>query len=187
MGGLDAGAAGADGAVQRLDGGEVRREPDGALSTVADATSTTVCAPSEQVLPVSQPAYHREGPIDYPDPPPVGGDHNPCWGKWGVYSPDRPLEVEHWVHNLEHGGVVYLYNCADGCADEVAQLAKFVKGRQQALLTPYAGLTTRFAVVAWGVRITSDCFAQDAFEGFYRQHVNMGSEKITSDPPASCL
>ncbi|MDB4986102.1 MAG: putative rane protein [Myxococcaceae bacterium] len=182
VGGLDGGP------VAALDGG-LEHQPDGARGDAGRGplTPATACAPVAQVLPVTAPAYHRTGKIDYPDPPPVGGDHNPCWGKWGVYDASSPLAVEHWVHNLEHGGVVYLYNCADGCADEVAQMASFVDGRTQAILTPYAALPTRFAVVAWGVRITSDCFDKTSFERFYSEHVNHGSEQISSDPPSSCL
>jgi hypothetical protein len=177
-GGLDGGAA--------LDGSGAVLGSDAALDGAAPGEDApAVCAPTEQTLPVSSPAYHREGTILYPDPPPVGGDHNPCWGTWGVH--DMPLAAEHWVHNLEHGGVVYLYHCPDGCADEVAQLTTFVRGRQQALLTAYDALPTRFAVVSWGVRSTSDCFDLASFTRFYSEHVNQGTEQISSDPPASCL
>jgi len=69
-------------------------------------TVCTTCGDCEEERPVES-ASHLLGPIDYPDPPPAGGDHNPCWTTWGVHADVVP--VERWVHNLEHGGVVYLY------------------------------------------------------------------------------
>jgi hypothetical protein len=189
---LDAGRP-LDGAVSTPDAGVITL-PDGAV-VLDDAQVATppmqpqdgACAPAEQLLPVTAPAYHRTGTIAYTDLPPVGGDHNGCWGKWGVWEADAPLPAERWVHNLEHGGVVVLYRCPEGCAREVAEMTRFVQGRQQALLTPYAALPTRFAVVSWGARVTSDCFDTGVLERFYRAHVAQGPESISSDPPTSCL
>ena len=150
--------------------------PDGSL---------TCPPPEEMTVPLTPPFAHITGPIDYPDPPPAGGNHNPCWGAWGVH--DRELADELWVHNLEHGGVVYLYNCPDGCPDEIETMAEFVFGQTQALLTPYSELPTRFGVVAWGVRLLTNCFDEATFRRFYVEHVNMGPEKIASPPSADCL
>lgn len=143
-------------------------------------TATGQC---EQSLPVLS-ANHVNGPIAYPDPPPVGGDHNPCWGTWGVH--DQPLAAEHWVHNLEHGGVVALYHCPDGCAAEVKQLGDWVRGRRLALLTEYDALPTRFGVVAWGHRLLTDTLDLRAFQAFYDAHVDHGPESIDGPPPSSC-
>jgi hypothetical protein len=143
-----------------------------------------VCATREQQLTVST-AWHVTGDVVYTDLPPVGGDHNQCWADWGAH--EREVADEKWVHNLEHGGIVFLYSCANGgCANEVDTLRVFVSGRTQALLTPYAALPTRFAVVAWGVRLTTNCFDMPAFQRFYQQHVDNAPESIASDPPRSC-
>lgn len=139
--------------------------------------------PSEQVLPVTG-AAHINGPLDYPDKPPVGGNHNPCWARWGVH--ERELAAERWVHNLEHGGVVFLFRCETGCATEALALASIVEQNPQAILTPYAALPTRFAAVSWGVRLTSDCFDQARFQRFYDEHVGNGLEQVSSNPPSSC-
>jgi hypothetical protein len=138
---------------------------------------------SEQVVPVTG-AAHVNGPLDYPDKPPVGGDHNPCWARWSVY--ERELSTERWVHNLEHGGVVFLFRCDGDCASEVLAMANVVNTNPQAILTPYAALPTRFAVVAWGVRLTSDCFDLARFQRFYDEHVGHGLEQVSSNPPSSC-
>lgn len=45
--------------------------------------------------------------------PPTSGQHYNVRGEapltWGFYA--RPFPPEDWVHNLEHGGVVILYDC----------------------------------------------------------------------------
>lgn len=129
-------------------------------------------------------AFHVAGDVVYPDPPPVGGNHNQCWAKWDVY--DQELADERWVHNLEHGGVVFLYRCPAGCRDEIDTMKVFVSGRTQALMTPYAALPTRFALVAWGVRLTTNCFDMPAFQSFYDAHVDNAPESLPDDPPRSC-
>jgi hypothetical protein len=152
------------------------------VATVARGicTATGEC---EQAIAVRS-ASHANGPIAYPDPPPVGGDHSPCWGAWGVH--DQPLGAEHWVHNLEHGGVVALYHCPAGCAMEVKQLGDWARGRRLALLTEYTALPTRFGVVAWGYRLLSDTLDLRALQAFYDAHVDHAPESIDSPPPSSC-
>lgn len=124
---------------------------------------------------------HVEGGVDYEDVPPTSGDHDPCWAPWGVYATEIP--DERWVHNLEHGGVVLLYDCPDGCPDEVAQMEAIIAERAvHGILTPYAALPTRFAAVAWGYRLTTDCFDVDVLDTFWDAHVDRAPESITSDP-----
>ena len=138
-------------------------------------------------MPVTS-AGHVDGPVVYPDPPPTSGDHNPCWAVWGVHTDAVP--AERWVHNLEHGGVVFLYNCPpSGCgsdADALAQITAFVSAHPLALMTPYTGMTQRFAVVSWGHRLVSSCVDADAATRFYEAHVNWGPESISSNPDPSC-
>jgi hypothetical protein len=146
----------------------------------------------EEAVPPAAESPHVTGGVDYPDPPPTSGEHDPCWAPWGVH--DDELPDERWVHNLEHGGVVLLYNCdggssagPDGCADEVAELAASVEARGQfGILTPYSLLPARFAAVAWGHRYVTDCFDPDALSSFWDSHVNQAPESVTADPGASC-
>jgi hypothetical protein len=127
---------------------------------------------------------HRPEPIAYGDNPPMGGDHASCWSKFGVHTSAVP--EARWVHNLEHGAVVFLYNCPDGCEAEVTQLEALARGRAFALVTPNARLPTRFAAVAWGVRLLSECLDRDAFAEFYEQHVDKAGESTTAPPPGGC-
>ena len=158
------------------------RGPDanGGDSGLGICTDSGDCDESVEV----GPPEHQQGSIDYPDPPPAGGMHNPCWGSFGVH--EDPLPAENWVHNLEHGAVVYLYECPDDCDADVAKLRDLVEGRPFALLTPYSGLSTRFAVVAWGHRLESDELDLDAFAAFYDAYSDLGPESTTSGPPSGC-
>lgn len=142
------------------------------------------CGPLvEQAVEVTS-AQHVAAPITYPDPPPAGGQHNPCWGTWGVH--ERELEDDRFVHNLEHGGVVFLYNCPGGCAAEIEALRAIVQARDLAIVTPYAALPTRFGVVSWGYRMLSDCFDRASFERFYVEHRDHGLEQYAGNPDPSC-
>ena len=129
--------------------------------------------------------HHQSGGISYPDRPPAGGPHDPCWTTWGVH----PTEVrdENWVHNLEHGGVVFLYNCPSGCDADVAKLTKLVDALNVwAILTPYSLMSSKFAVVSWGHRVTMDCDDLVGVEKFYEDHVDQAPESGTSNPPEAC-
>jgi hypothetical protein len=127
---------------------------------------------------------HTTDPVNYPDLPPTSGPHNPCWATWGVH--DSPIAPEHWVHNLEHGGVVFLYNCPDGCAADVATLTQLVNTHTRTVLTEYDQLPGRFAVVAWGRRIVSSCVDTATFAKFYTENFDHGAESDRDDPPSTC-
>ncbi len=131
-------------------------------------------------------AEHVEGEVEYADTPPMGGDHNACWTTWTAHTTEVP--EENWVHNLEHGGVVFLYNCPDGCEEEVTALTAFVADLPtgRGLLTPYAAMASEFAAVAWEHRLLTRCLDLDAFQTFFDEHVAQATEDVTADPAAGC-
>jgi hypothetical protein len=149
-----------------------------------EAKLCTTSGDCEEELAVPN-ANHLTGDIDYPDVPPVGGPHNPNWGAWGVHA--EPLADECWVHNLEHGGVVVLYNCPEGCADDVARLETFVIDHRRTLLTEYPALPRRYAVVAWGHRLSMDVLDVDTMDVFYTLHFGQAPESLDDPPRSSCL
>jgi len=175
----DAAASGRDAATNDLQAGDAGLGASGNPNRICTATDDC------EELVALDPAAHVSGGINYADPPPAGGPHNSCWGEYGVH--DTPLADERWVHNLEHGAVVYLYRCPDGCDAEVQDLADLASSRPLALVTEYLDLPTRFGAVAWGVRLLTDAFDQDAFEAFYAAHSDHAPESIGSGPPSSCL
>lgn len=156
--------------------------PNQQLYEGADAGA---CPVEETMFPDAGWGHYVGDPIvDYPDPPPIGGPHHSCWLEWGVY--DDELRDEKWLHNLEHGDIVYLYRCPDGCPDEVAALKELVTGREHALLTPYSELPRRFAAVAWGYRLVTNCFDPVLFQRFWTNHVNRGRESDPGPVPDVC-
>jgi hypothetical protein len=118
---------------------------------------------------------------------PTGGNHHPCWAAWGEHT--KPPGDERWVHNMEHGGVVFLYRCPDGCEAEVEQLRNYAATLPQGtwVLAPEPNLSSRFGVVAWGFKLQTDCFDLDATSAFYDLHEGNGPEATSMAPPAQCL
>jgi uncharacterized protein DUF3105 len=106
--------------------------------------------PSEGATHVAEPTA-----IAYVANPPASGPHWPMWQEpWGAYPMELPRE--RWVHNLEHGGIVLLYNCPEGCPDVVTALEGLrnqtppdVFMTQRLLITPDSAMPHRVAAVAW--------------------------------------
>ena len=68
---------------------------------------------------------HRTDPADhvYVANPPASGPHYPVWAAWGVH--DDVVERGSWVHNVEHGGVVFLLGPGASADAEAAMRAAF--------------------------------------------------------------
>ena len=144
----------------------------------------TTCGACEEIQEVVS-AMHTSTPVTYADPPPSSGPHNPCWASWGIHE-EAMVPAERWVHNLEHGGIVYLYNCPMGCDEERAALAKLVAKRGHAVLTAYPALPMRFGVVSWGHRLVSECMDEMAFDAFHVRNAEHGPESNMSAPNPMC-
>ncbi|MCB9545499.1 MAG: DUF3105 domain-containing protein [Myxococcales bacterium] len=122
-------------------------------------------------------------PITYADDPPASGDHRGEWARWGAYS---ALPPQRWLHNLEHGGVAFLYHpCAD--AADVEALRAVIRARVAVdpafryILTPYADLPAAVAVVAWEWRYLAPCVQADVMDAFIDQHYRQAPEDIAAD------
>jgi hypothetical protein len=88
--------------------------------------------------------------IEWMNEPPHSGKHFPVWSSAG--EKDEPVERGYWVHNLEHGWIVLLYNCPDGCDAELDLLREVLDARDEhdILLTPDPLLEgSRFAAISW--------------------------------------
>ena len=129
--------------------------------------------------------YHTWDPIDYADRPPAGGPHNYCWTDWTVH--DEVVLDDNWVHNLEHGGVVLLYNCPDGCPEDVAAMATLATSLgDYVVMTEDPEMDSRFAMTAWFYRLKTDCFDEARAAQFYADHVSQGPEATMSSVPEAC-
>lgn len=124
--------------------------------------------------------------IEYQNDPPSSGPHYPSPVQWGLYM--EPVPPGHWVHNLEHGGIVLLFECpADGCDAIQAELAELLDvipldGRfneKKIVITPYdKPLPAPVVVLAWKVQLNLDSLDREAIVNFYRRHVNLGPEVV---------
>lgn len=130
---------------------------------------------------------HVEGEVAYADYPPSSGDHDACWAEWGVHT--EVVQPENWVHNLEHGGVVFLYAPELAEAD-LAALTAFVEGLPEgrALLTAASDpMDALVAAVAWENRLTLGCYDEAALDGFFWEHLAHAPEDVTSGPGACAM
>ncbi|XP_069040697.1 tumor protein p53-inducible protein 13 isoform X2 [Lepisosteus oculatus] len=88
-------------------------------------------------------------PILYNQTIPSSGPHRPTWAQYGEYLYCPP---QRWVHNLKHGGVVFLYHpCAPASLRvPLVALARACVNRH--IITPFAGLSPErpLAIVSWG-------------------------------------
>jgi len=123
--------------------------------------------------------------ISYPMNPPVYGDHYPVWAAYKSYPFAVPLGF--LVHDLEHGAIVLLYNCPEGCADEVAAAQGSIDAlpadprctddvKHQVVMSPDPSLPTRWAAISWGHSLSAACFLPSAFRTFYDANLAHGGE-----------
>ncbi|MEZ4463601.1 MAG: DUF3105 domain-containing protein [bacterium] len=120
--------------------------------------------------------------IAYADDPPASGDHRGQWARWGEYS---ALPPQRWLHNLEHGGVAFLYHpCAS--AAEVEALRAVIRDRLAAdagfryVLTPYEDLPSAVGVVAWEWRYLAPCVRPEVIDQFIDQHYGQAPEDVAA-------
>ncbi|WP_104167655.1 DUF3105 domain-containing protein [Arthrobacter sp. SX1312] len=123
---------------------------------------------------------HVDGPVEYEQSPPVGGDHNPVWTNCGVYT--EPIPNENSVHSLEHGAVWIAYNPDIGQA-EIDTLTELVGERSYVLLSPYPDLESPVAASAWGIQLTVDSADDPRLATFLTKYIQ-GEQ--TREPGAAC-
>ena len=161
-----------------------------ALVVLAFTTSFFgLMAPSiGRTVPVEGADHVTEGSeIAYKNRPPSSGNHYPAWSQtFGVMEGGLPPGT--WVHNLEHGAVVILYNCPTGCPDVVQQLKDLYpnlpKGRNskggqpRVLILPYTDMDPRIAAVAWGWELDLDTVDADQLTRFVESRIDRGPECV---------
>ena len=124
---------------------------------------------------------HVEGNVDYPQNPPVGGDHNGVWQNCQGIVYSQQIAEEHAVHALEHGAVWITYR-PDLPADEVELLGGDVTGTDYMMLSPNPGQESPVVLTAWGRQLALDT-ANDARVGEFIQAYRVSR---TQEPGATC-
>jgi hypothetical protein len=135
-------------------------------------------------------------PVTYNSNPPASGPHYPIWAAFQEYQ--APVDRRYYVHDLEHGAVVLLHNCAAkdagaDCAANVAGLRAAVASipddplcagtevRVRAIITPDPLLDVPLAVVAWGWTYKADCLDQPSLNAFVNAHYGQGTEALCAN------
>jgi hypothetical protein len=141
----------------------------------------------------SEPAVHVAvgTPVTWSTNPPVTGAHYPVWAAYDrTYS---QLDRGYYLHDAEHGAIVFLYNCPDGCPDTVTALETVVRDlpadpmctapvRQRALVTsdPLLPAGVTVAAVAWDNWYTATC-TDGYLATFASEHYGAGPEQLCGD------
>ncbi|MFI9272337.1 DUF3105 domain-containing protein [Kitasatospora sp. NPDC052896] len=125
---------------------------------------------------------HVTTPVNYPQTPPVGGDHNPVWQTCmgNVYT--QPVHNENAVHSLEHGAVWVTYNDKATPAD-IKTLSDKVKNTPYSLMSPYPTEKGTITLTAWGTQLIVDSANDPRVNEFFTKYVQ-GPQ--TQEPGASC-
>ena len=123
---------------------------------------------------------HTTEPVDYPQSPPVGGDHDPVWQNCGVYI--DPVRNENAVHSLQHGAVWISYS-EDLSEADVATLQGLAENQSHILMAPYPGLTSPIVLSAWGKQLAVDAVDDPRIEAFI-EDFQEGPQ--TPEPGAVC-
>jgi hypothetical protein len=122
---------------------------------------------------------HTEAPVNYPQNPPVGGDHSPVWQNCGFYS--KPVRNENAVHSMEHGAVWITYRPA--LPQDQVEKIKSLAQKTYVLASAYPDLPSPVVASAWGKQLKPDSANDPRLEQFvstYRQ----GPQ--TPEPGAPC-
>jgi hypothetical protein len=124
---------------------------------------------------------HTEQAVDYPQSPPVGGDHNPQWLDCTGTIYDEPVHNENAVHALEHGAVWVTYDPSLSSSD-VDALTTHIDG-SYIFMSPYAGQDAQVEATAWGSQLELDGVDDPRLDEFISQY-RQGDQ--TPEPGAPC-
>ena len=144
--------------------------------------------------------------VTYNHTPPTSGCHYSAQARApmepGVYT--QHVDNEYWVHNLEHGYIVVLYDCGSqgpkGCPQDFATLRAWYDNQTvdpallscaqagtiqvppyaKVLVLPFSGIGHKFAVVSWDYYLPLDTADTSQLDKFYANHVGHSPEGLCS-------
>lgn len=144
-----------------------------------------------EIMPTYQSVQLSLAPFGDLTYPPFGiGRHRNYWAKLGQYD---YLPPQRWLHNTEHGFIVFLYNpCVDSeslCLIKQLALSRpwdntgsgvdpSNSGPFRWLLTPYKNLPTKFALVTFYETLYTDCFDWKDWNEFITKNYRQGFEDL---------
>lgn len=123
---------------------------------------------------------HVEGTVDYPETPPVGGEHSNEWLYCGVYT--EPQNRENATHSMEHGAVWITYDPALVTDADIEHL-RSVTPDTYAVLSPYPDMGNAVTVSGWNVQLKVDSADDTRLGEFIEQY---WQSPHVPEPGASC-
>jgi hypothetical protein len=136
--------------------------------------------------------------VKYTFCPPASGQHYNAAGVAGpitakVYGPNEPTIPQNWLHNMEHGGLVILYRCADGDTCDDAQqtalkdffstfpnspICNLPRGKVGPVITRFDDMKFPYAALLWDEILPLDTFDATQIVAFF----NQSAERLNPEP-----
>jgi len=150
--------------------------PPTTAALVTTVPVATTQSPIDGVQTFAVVAAHADGPISYPQIPPVGGTHNPVWVPCTFY--DKPVQNEMAVHSLEHGAIWLTWR-ADLPPADVAALAALARSRKDIVASPWADdtLPSPLVATAWGRQLRLQSTSDPRLAQFVALYAGQGPER----------
>lgn len=180
--GDDGGPTSADAAV-RLDVTETRP----GCAPLAPSTECVVTTWSEP----AGARDHRDpcSDIDYPSQPPASGPHFGVWADFLVYDEEVPWGF--LVHSLEHGAIVFGYDCPSGCPEVLQAFGSIIEAHgpdplceshpstdARFIVVPMSGLDAPVVALAWEHAYTATGIDEASLGEFVAMHYGMAPEDL---------
>lgn len=122
-------------------------------------------------------------PGRYNSDPPTSGLHYADTLQAGFYETnDYPFPAGYLVHNLEHGYVIFWYNCdlldEAGCSELKAQIRSVMDelGNMKLIAYPWNSIDVPVAMTSWGRIQKFETFDAEQAKAFYRANLNKAPE-----------
>lgn len=122
-------------------------------------------------------------PGQYNSDPPTSGPHYPAEAEAGFFDTNiYEFPAGYLVHNLEHGYVIFWYNCdlldEAGCTELKSQIRTVMEelGGVKLIAYPWPSLDVPLAMTSWGRLQKFETFDAEAAKAFYRSNINRAPE-----------
>lgn len=125
---------------------------------------------------------HVQTAVNYPESPPIGGNHNPVWVGCDQKSYNQEIRSEMAVHALEHGGVWVTYQPTLERSKIDAIKAK-VKTSAATFSSPYSTQKSPIALSAWGKQLELNDINDPRLDQFL---VKFRKSPQSPEPGATC-
>jgi hypothetical protein len=125
----------------------------------------------------------QSDPGEYNSDPPTSGLHYASEAEAGFYDENiYTYPAGYLVHNLEHGYVIFWYNCdivsKAGCSDLKTQIRTVMDelGGTKLIAYPWPSLDVPVAMASWTRLQKFDTFDPEQAKAFYRANLNRAPE-----------